>query len=79
MAHALPWYREAIPKFIMEFEEKMKNEGAKGLTWLPWTKYAKIAQRYIFPKIVFLFFVYNLTSADFLRFPAALKMTHPCR
>ena len=43
MAHALPWYREAIPKFIMQFEEELKKNEAKGLIWLPWTSYSKIA------------------------------------
>ncbi len=40
MAKELPWYREAIPKFIIEFKEKIK-EAAKGSTWLPWTTYAE--------------------------------------
>jgi hypothetical protein len=40
MAKALPWYREAIPKFIIQFEQEIKAEAAKGSTWLPWTSYA---------------------------------------
>jgi hypothetical protein len=40
MAKALPWYREAIPEFIMQLEQEIKSEAAKGSTWLPWTNYA---------------------------------------
>jgi hypothetical protein len=41
MAKALPWYREAIPKFIIHFEQEIKAEAAKGSTWLPWARYAE--------------------------------------
>ena len=34
MAKAQPWYREAIPKFIIHFEQEIKAEAAKGSTWL---------------------------------------------
>jgi hypothetical protein len=34
MAKAQPWYREAIPKFIIHFEQEIKTEAAKGSTWL---------------------------------------------
>jgi hypothetical protein len=40
MAKALPWYREGIPKFIIQFEHEIK-EASKGSTWLPWTSYAE--------------------------------------
>jgi hypothetical protein len=41
MAKKLPWYREAIPKFIIQFEQEIKAEADKGATWLPWTSYAE--------------------------------------
>jgi hypothetical protein len=41
MAKELPWYLEAIPKFIIQFEQEIKAEADKGATWLPWTSYAE--------------------------------------
>ena len=41
MAKALPWYLEAIPKFIIQFEKEIKDEAANGSNWLPWTTYAE--------------------------------------
>jgi hypothetical protein len=41
MAKELPWYREAIPKFIIQFKQEIKAEAVKGSTWLRWERYAE--------------------------------------
>jgi hypothetical protein len=41
MAKALPWYREVIPTFIMQFEQDIKAEAETGCTWLPWARYTE--------------------------------------
>jgi len=44
MAQDLPWWREAIPKFIVRFESEIKQLEAKGSSWLTWSDYNKLAK-----------------------------------